>query len=233
MKSAPPRYHQGVIVDARIQDVPVRFFVKNMTDPIQAAHLSGRYYEEEELRLIAEHLAPGAVFLDVGANVGNHALFVEKHCAPEKVIPIEPGDAAREMLVINLLLNATRKVDARFLGLGLSDAPGSGRLMVNPESLGTSRMSLGGKRGTRLVTGDSLFADQRIDFIKIDVEGFEMRALRGLAETLARCRPTLFVEVDEENAVEFEAWRVGAGYAIVARTKPYPANENFLLKPAG
>jgi hypothetical protein len=84
----------------------------------------------------------------------------------------------------------------------------------------------------RVIAGDEALAQAKVDFIKIDVEGMEMQVLGGLAQTLARCRPVIFIEVDEANRAAFLAWVDANRYDIAATFRRYPVNENFLLKPA-
>src|SRR5688500_7711411 len=61
----------GVIVQS---PAGVKFFVANEGDHIQRFHLQGRFYEAEELELIGRYFRNG-VFVDIGANVGNHSLY--------------------------------------------------------------------------------------------------------------------------------------------------------------
>ena len=75
-------------------------------------------------------------------------------------------------------------------------------------------------------------AKAKVDFIKIDVEGMEMQVLGGLAQTLERCRPVIFIEVDEANRADFLDWVEANHFDIAATFRRYPVNENFLLKPA-
>ena len=53
-----------------------------------------------------------------------------------------------------------------------------------------------------------------VNFIKIDVEGFEMQVLSGLEQTIRRCRPALFVEVQNTNMVEFNKYLASVGYRV-------------------
>jgi hypothetical protein len=83
-----------------------------------------------------------------------------------------------------------------------------------------------------LKTGDELLGDRDFDFIKIDVEGMEIKCLRGLARLIERCRPILFVEVDDVNAAEFHAWCHAHRYAVREEFRRYTINSNFLAAPA-
>lgn len=83
----------------------------------------------------------------------------------------------------------------------------------------------------RLVRGDDLLQRRRVDFIKMDVEGMEIRVLHGLAETIARWRPVMFIEVDQGNTNDFEDWVLRNDYVAVRRFRRYPENENYMILP--
>ena len=66
----------------------------------------------------------------------------------------------------------------------------------------------------KIVTGDSLFKDINIDFIKMDVERMEIVALAGLKQTIDRCRPKMYIEVSIENNEDFIQWVANNNYNI-------------------
>jgi FkbM family methyltransferase len=70
------------------------------------------------------------------------------------------------------------------------------------------------RREVRLVSLDSYFADQHIDFIKIDIEGYEWFALQGASEVINRNKPSLMVEV-QSNQKEIFAWLTEKDYILV------------------
>lgn len=220
----------GIICQFVCRRQVVRFFVSNLGDTIQNRHFNGGFYEPEELRIIETHLKPGGVFLDLGANVGNHAVFVAKFCQPGAVILIEPNPEALQHLRFNLLLNRL-DLDTRHLGLGLSDLAETADVTWKPNNLGGARMAAREGGAIQLVTGDSLLADRHIDFMKIDIEGHEIKALNGLERTIAASRPKIFVEVDDENRAPFEAWRQAHDYTTLKTFRRYTINENVLIAP--
>lgn len=223
----------GQVVRAVIEGKPVFFTLTNPKDVIQKEHLAGRFYEPEELEIIRSHCPKGAVFVDIGANIGNHALFALKMLGVKKLIPFEPNPVAIAVLTANLGLNGElARCDLSHLGLGLSDQSQTGLAMAVDKpnkNLGGGRMVEGGD--LQVIRGDEALSAETVGFIKIDVEGMEMQVLRGLADTVARCRPALFVEVDEANRADFLAWVESTGYEIAATFRRYPVNENFLVKP--
>lgn len=220
----------GHVVRAMVLREPVFFTVNNADDLIQSHHLKGEFYEPEELAIIARHFPIGGRFLDIGANIGNHTLYVGKFLHASRIVCIEPNPPAIALLESNVWLNGlTKVVDGNYLGIGLSDAPKANAAMKHhPRNLGAGRV-VEGEGNIRLERADSLLAGQRFDFIKIDVEGMELAVLAGLQGLLAEHRPKMFIEVDNANAEGFAAWLGAAGYAVVEEFKRYNVNTNYLV----
>jgi len=220
---------QGAVAEFVHRNQLVRMFVANPADTIQSHHANGAFYELEELSIIEGQLTPGGVFLDIGANVGNHAVFVAKYCRQSAILAVEPNPQAVRVLTTNLLLN---RCEVQHFGVGLSDAPGTARAAIPVDNLGAARLISEAGGEISLVTGDSLFAHRRIDFVKMDVEGLELHVLRGMARTIAASRPKMFIEVDNENRAGFAAWCSENNYRIEGGFRRYTVNENFLVSPA-
>ena len=165
--------------------------------------------------------------------MGNHSLFVAGFLAPSAIIPFEPNPEAYQLLLANVALNGFGSVfDLRHLGLGVSDTAADGYAMqYQPRNLGGSRLVSAGDGGLRVVRGDDALRDVSPDMIKIDVEGMELQALRGLEETIARARPTLLVEVDDENREAFLAWVEAQGYQLLHSVRRYRNNTNYIAGP--
>lgn len=221
----------GIIVETSWQGKRILFFVKNIVDVIQNCHLNGVFYEIEELQIIARYFKADQAFVDIGSNVGNHAIYVEKFLSPKSILLIEPNPEAIQILQLNLLLNGLSKVDTQFLGTGLSDHEETAVIEIPINNLGGARLRPQANAGVRIVTGDSLLRDRPVDFIKLDVEGLEMPALRGLQGTISTNRPTIFIEVENENIAEFSDWMRLHRYKIVEQFRRYQLNENFLVVP--
>lgn len=209
---------------------PVFFAVADPQDVIQRHHMSGHFYERPELAKIRAAYRPGGLFFDFGANVGNHSLFAALILKAE-VVPVEPNPVAAALLRANVLLNRVEsQVELQWLGVGVSDAAGSGMAVQAPvHNLGAGRLVEGGE--LRLVVADDVVGDRPAAFIKIDTEGMELNVLRGLSKTIARDRPTIFVEVDDDNLEGFCDWIEINRYAILDRFKRYRRGENFLIVP--
>jgi FkbM family methyltransferase len=222
------------IVRNMIWGQPVYFTVTNPKDIIQRHHLAGEFYEQEELEIIRKYCPPGAVFCDIGANIGNHSLFALKFLHIAKTILFEPNPVAIEILLSNLSLNGEMdRVVTDHLGFGLSDTPAEGLSMSVDarHNLGGGKMVAADAGALKVIPGDQALAGETVNFIKLDVEGMEIQALAGLAKTIARCRPTIFVEVDRANRAAFQDWVTANRYLVAARFRRYRVNENFLLQP--
>ena len=98
------------------------------------------------------------------------------------------------------------------------------------KNIGGGRVESGG--GDLAVrTGDEMLDGRQIDLMKIDVEGMEIDVLAGFAETVARHRPSVFAEVDNNNRAAFDDWVADNHYVVTERFKRYRSNENFMIIP--
>ena len=210
----------------------VSFLVNDEADSVQAFHASGQFYEAEELERIRAHLPEKASILDVGAHLGNHTVFLGKFADARVIIPIEPQPGAGACLRINCALNSLTNVDFSFLGTALSDQAGVGQTFTySKHNTGGTVIRQAEEGAVQIAKGDDLFAGHSFDFIKIDVEGMELKVLGGLAATIKRCRPILFVEVTEANEAQFRRLMRDWSYAILWSGQTYPKLTNFLLEP--
>lgn len=207
------------------------FASDRLEDPVQRQNRNGMFYEEEELALIKAHLPPSATFVDIGANVGNHSLFVAAFLGPKKIIPFEPNPLAYKLLLANIVMNGFHDLfDLQHIGVGLSDVEASGFAMTDQSrNLGGARMQAGAG-DIETITGDAALVGEKPDFLKIDVEGMEMMVLRGLEETIVHSAPMILVEVDQANYAAFETWVDTHNYEVLKEIQRYRMNKNFLLR---
>jgi FkbM family methyltransferase len=222
----------GTVVQSSFDGKPVSFFVSHEKDAIQRPHLNGKFHELEELMMIKKYVPNHGLIIDVGANVGNHALFYEKFLNPKEVIVIEPNPAAIATLKINLVLNGCERVNQQYLGIGLSDKTAKAKVAgVGKFRLGAARLSTDEDGSILVKTGDSLFWKHQIDFIKIDVEGLEIEVLRGFELTVKHSRPLIFIEVFDSHVELFKAWLEQQSYTVLERRRYHDICENYLAAP--
>ncbi|MEM8726532.1 MAG: FkbM family methyltransferase [Pseudomonadota bacterium] len=218
---------RGLIAEITDERGTARMFVTNERDIIQKEHAQGRFYEREELDLIARHF-PGGTYVDAGANVGNHAVYLGKLLGAERMHLFEPNPDAFRLLEVNIALNDLTSV-AQVHPLALSDTAGEAAMAHMTNNLGAARLVQGGEGATvPLTRGDDALGDEQVEFIKIDVEGHELAVLRGLERVLREQSPTLFVEVEDHNRAEFDALMQERDYREVEQIQRYPGRSNFL-----
>jgi FkbM family methyltransferase len=223
------RRTNGTVVKTTVHGIPISFFVNNADDHIQAFHMKGQFYENEELSIIAKHCAPGSFIADVGANVGNHALFFEKFLQPRSVKVFEVNGAVIDILNINVLLNQCTKIDTSCLGVGLAESEMTLEIMLEESNnVGGTRFGRSDAGSFRALPGDTMLIGQPVNFIKMDIEGMEMQALRGLERTIQTWRPAMFVEIGNENVDEFNQWIQARGYKIVDSYRRYRSSSNYM-----
>lgn len=141
----------------------------------------------------------GDVALDVGAHIGSYALRYSRLVGKQgRVISFEPDPRNRRILRWNLELNEARNVQVRSEALG--DFTGSGRLKISSfpgqHSFvhASNNIHQVGEVTSSVVRLDDVGLD-RVDFVKIDVEGYEMNVLRGGERTILSQRPRMQVEI--------------------------------------
>lgn len=149
-------------------------------------------WEEHLAIVLARHLRPGDVMVDIGANVGVMSFRAARLTqSVGRVIAFEPDPANAACFLRGVAANGFSHVT--LFPLALSEAPrlfglhGGSNGYLTPA--GTSAVMIQTMRGD-----DLLAAERRIDFIKLDIEGHEPQALAGLAQTLARHRPMVLCE---------------------------------------
>ena len=210
----------------------VTFNLDREHDPIHRNNRAGRFYEHRELNYLASTFPKGGTFIDIGANIGNHSIFFAMVAGAAKVVPLEPNPVAYKILIANTLCNRMADiVDLSRLGVGVADIEADGFAIENRErNIGAARL-IPNSGDIRAFTGDQLLVGLEPSLIKIDVEGMELLVLAGLSKTIERCRPKLFVEVDDVNEPEFLNWCQANAYRDERVWKRYKTNKNFLVSP--
>lgn len=145
-----------------------------------------------ERRLLQRLLRPGQSVADVGANLGYYALLFAAAVGPAgRIACIEPEPDNLTELRRNLEGNRLRQAEIFPVAVGASSGTVSLRAGIN----GAVAEDGSGEIQVPLRTLDELLAGRRVDFIKIDVEGYEGQVLDGAVRLLETQRPTLFVEI--------------------------------------
>ncbi len=148
---------------------------------------------------LAEWIRPGMCVVDVGANVGLYTGLFSRLVGPSgKVISVEPVDSNWESLCRSAKRNAWSNVEIHHCALAAES--GAARMSCDPLNSGNNRIERIGSdddaAGVPLKTLDGIVAGRRVDFLKIDVQGWEASVLRGSRQTLRENRPMhAFLEI--------------------------------------
>jgi FkbM family methyltransferase len=206
-----------------------RFRMHTASVGIDIFHAAGNFYEPLELDYCREQVPPGGVIVDVGANTGNHTVYFARFLRPRLLIPVEPVDVAANLLRTNAKLNGA-VIDERGLGLAAADAPGVLAMTVGIE-MAMAKVGPGAvnKDTVRAVKLDDL-VPERVDFLKIDVEGFEMNVLRGAARIVNRDRPLILLEATDATEQTVIDFLQGCNYARAMAVR-YEEFVNIFFRP--
>ena len=193
------------------------------SDYIQKVIFSSKSYFELDIlvRLKNKYIQPNFVILDIGANIGNHCLYFARQCFAQKVFAFEPLPQTYKMLVENVRVNQLNSVIKTY-NLGVSDEEGFAEVAISPKGNigGTSIKKVEGGN-IKLVSIDREFNFERLDFIKIDVETFELFVLNGLIETIKRHKPIILMEIFEKNFEQANQILCNLGYSVYEEFKGF------------
>jgi FkbM family methyltransferase len=173
---------------------------------LPCARLIPEEYEPQVFSLLKQRIKPGAVVLDVGANVGVLAILMARWSGPKgHVYAFEPSPTPKQVLIEHLRLNG---VSGRVTvcPLALSDVDGtttfyavgiSGKSALSNANIGRDAEQF----QVPVTTIDSYCQSRNIkpSLIKIDVEGFEFSVLNGARNTLKEFRPSVLIELHPMN----------------------------------
>ena len=161
-----------------------------LTVVMTSAVMSGQY-EVATTRLFEKLLLPGMTILDVGANIGYYSLVAAKLVGGQgRVYAFEPDPRNCDVLRQNIELNGYKTIEV--VQCAVADKPGTIRLFLSAQ--GTDKNSIAPTSGdvfkdsaieVPTVTLDEFVRSKgrpKVDFIKMDIEGAELLAVRGMRE---------------------------------------------------
>src|SRR5581483_11408123 len=183
--------------------------------PGYAAHLWKAVTQQHHralLPLFRRFIPDDGVVVDVGAHAGQFAKLFARCAAGGRVYAVEPSAYARSILSVVTRLH--RLTNVAIVPVALGDAAGEASRSTPIKASGSYGFGLAhlGAPDARwaaietervaAMTLDALAAElrlDRLDFIKADIEGSEMRFLVGARQTIARFRPPLLVELNDAH----------------------------------
>ena len=191
--------------DFRFRDLGWRAKATYIAHAFKAA---AKQHHQDMAPVLRRFIGEDAIVLDIGGHAGQFAKLFAKIAQQGRVYTFEPS--AYALSILRLGVRASGLGNITVVPDGLGNAPGTHTLTTPLKERGSRRYGLahlgaGGDSGraatqeVRLTTIDAFAAEEglgRLDFIKADVEGWELRMLIGGARTIGRYRPTLMIELD-------------------------------------
>lgn len=192
----------------RVEEFEGSFLLSPSSHLLHRLLVEGQY-EPELARLARAHLDPERDAIDVGANVGFFSVLLGKRLSTGRVLSIEPSISASRRLQMNLARNQVPTARSIvFKGLvGSTDCQGELHVIDGMEeyssAIRVTHHAAGGREArvenVRQATIDTLVRQHDLNpgFVKIDIEGFEMEALKGAEWTLKTFRPVILSELSD------------------------------------
>lgn len=192
----------------------------------------GSVLESAEVNYLKEHLRTGDVVFDVGANYGLFALRIAEFVRPGRIHSFEPNPELFRCLQRTARGNAGVSLQLHDCAVGARDGRATFHVPVSEASMHGSleRHDWGVARGifpealareVEVRSIDSLAGElrlERLDFVKIDVEGTESDVIAGMRETLDSLRPRIVMCETSLQSSAFDELR-GRYTRITAATK--------------
>ena len=188
-------------------------------------------YELKEVALINDLLKSmsNAIAFDIGANLGGHALPMATNAV--EVHAFEPFGPLADKIEERANSLIASKIKVHRFGLGDCAENKPYYLDKNSNNSGTGSFIAEHANAPQIETlsirlGDEWANGLRVDFIKIDVEGYEAPALSGLKETLVKNEPIIMMEVTESS------WKMFSNYGGIDAVIPFEFDSYEIQNPS-
>lgn len=178
-------------------------------------------FEADLIEWCKQFCSKDSLFLDIGAHTGSYTVSLAPYA--KRVLAFEPQKMTYYALCGSVALSGLNNVDCIQVGLGSEDQVGNCTLNIVSNDGGGSTLSSNPTHQVlktetvEVQTLDSLNLNERISFIKMDVEENELRVLQGGMETIVRCGypKILFESNSQTNVALFDYLREVLGYKII------------------
>lgn len=196
-------------------------------DPVIGRSVFANAYEPEVVRVFRDNVKARMSVVDVGANIGFYTMLSATLVGTSgQVLAVEPNLANVRLLEASRRLNGFENV--MVAPMAASDRTGVLALHAGESNGTTTQLEnandvLEANELVPCVSVDALLGkDQKIDFIKVDVEGAEALAIKGMRDVIHRCKPVIVSEFSPESLPTFSGCTgkeyldmlIGMGYSI-------------------
>ncbi|NES79446.1 MULTISPECIES: FkbM family methyltransferase [Okeania] len=220
------------LVSFNYQNTLIKFEITGKNLAVEIANVGGSFYELAELEFIRQNLKSTApVIVDVGANTGNHLVYFGKIIQAAKIIPIEFHPEIIAALKRHISINQVGNIDLSKLGYAIGKNRGKSFIKEHPaKDLFLTEID------NKIINGQELVVvpldeiiTEKVDFIKIDVQGKEIDVLEGAKNLISSYRPDMLVEVAKNNIKDFRKFLAAVNYQTV-KAFDHGRYVNFYIK---
>jgi FkbM family methyltransferase len=173
-------------------------------------------YESGTIDFIKKHLKKGDCFVDVGANIGLMSIEASESVGSQgKIYSFEPHPDTAKILRFNIDLNSFENIEVIEKGVGSKSGEAKIYDRWDVNRGGASVFSANNNQegfAIQLVVLDEVFQKIDIQLIKIDIEGYELEALKGAKRILSSENPPILIvecteETENQNYTRVELYR--------------------------
>jgi len=156
-------------------------------------------FEKDTTEAIRKSLRPGMTVFDIGANIGAHVLPMAKIVGPQgKIIAFEPMQWAQKKLIRNVELNDFSNIVIENIALSNKTETKPAAFRASWNKFDAADTGTEEERTLQFEKLDDYIHTrhvQTVDFIKLDVDGFEYKILESAVGTLKKFKPTISMEL--------------------------------------
>jgi hypothetical protein len=180
-------------------------------------HAHATLPELAELRFLREAVGSAKVIVEVGTLVGNHTVYFARNLAPEKIYAFDANPRSAAQTVRNFRLNFPEGQPPALVMVQKAVGDGQRTIQFAGESVEMTTLTAE--------------VPEKVDFMKIDVDGMELGVLAGARALLLASRPRLFIEVKKDNGPAFSRFLDEVGYRVAHKFER-SVDINFFAVPA-
>lgn len=206
----------------RVQRYGFTYDFESEDEILEESFMKSEFCEQQMLDWIVANVAHEGIWVDCGANIGNHTMVFATACEADTVMAFEPAPINFGFLEYNVSKNTPGNVIAMRLGVGM----GPKLFGITNGGSGKNcqlRLSTSPNPNVATVALDSIVPWQGVRLIKMDIEGMERIGLQCAAGIITESRPEIFVEIWHDDILQWaRKWLGSFGYRLIERWNHAP-----------
>jgi FkbM family methyltransferase len=160
------------------------------------------YYEKKYVLIWEKFIGENSVVIDIGANIGYYSIVASQLAKHGSIYAFEPASQTYQSLLGNIQANDLANVRPLQLA-AFSESLEKQLFISQANNIGMTGLKKTMNFGNKIEKVQAVALDEwveqnkigKIDLVKIDIEGAEFLALKGMAQTLKKSQPVLFIEI--------------------------------------